>query len=54
MKNTHKKISSTRDNLAYNYAFKMYLNFHPLEVVSRLRDHNFQVGENYAYLFDLR
>ena len=28
-----------------------YLNFHPLEVVSRYRDPQLQVGENYSYLF---
>ena len=27
------------------------LNFHPLEVVSRYRDPQLQVGENYSYLF---
>ena len=26
----------------------IYLNFHPLEVVSRYRDQQIQVGENYA------
>ena len=30
-----------------------YLNFHPLKVVSRCRDPQPQVGENYAYLFNL-
>ena len=32
----------------------IYLNFHPLEVVSRYRDPQLQVGENCAYLFILR
>ena len=32
----------------------MYLNFNPLEVVSRYRKTQLQVGENYAYLFNLR
>ena len=32
----------------------IYLNFHPLEVVSRHRDPQLQVGENYSYLFNLR
>ena len=32
----------------------IYLNFHPLEVVSRYRDPQLQVGENYLYLFNLR
>ena len=27
-----------------------YFNFHPLEVVSRYRDSQLQVGENYCYL----
>ena len=31
-----------------------HLNFHPLEVVSRYRDPQLQVGENYSYLIDLR
>ena len=31
----------------------IYLNFHPLEIVSRYRDPQLQVGENYSYLFDL-
>ena len=30
-----------------------YLNFHPLEVVSRYRDAQLQVGENDSHLFDL-
>ena len=29
----------------------VYLNFHPLEVVSRYPDPQLQVGENYSYLF---
>ena len=29
-----------------------HLNFHPLEVVSRYRDPQLQVGENYSYLFN--
>ena len=29
----------------------IYLNVHPLEVVSRYRDPQLQVDENYAYLF---
>ena len=31
-----------------------YLNFHPLEVVSRYRDSQLQVGENCSYLFNFR
>ena len=31
-----------------------YLNFHPLEVVSRYRDPQLQVGENYLHSFNLR
>ena len=30
------------------------VNFHQLEVVSRYRDPQLQVGENYSYLFNLR
>ena len=30
-----------------------YFNFHPLEVVSRYRDPQLQLDENYAYLFNL-
>ena len=32
----------------------LYVHFQPLEVVSRYRDPQLQVGENYTYLFDLR
>ena len=32
----------------------IHLNFHPLEVVSRYRDPQLQVGENYSYLFKSR
>ena len=31
----------------------IYLNFRPLEVVSRYRDPQLQVVENYSYLFNL-
>ena len=31
----------------------IYLNFQPLEVVSRYRDPQLQVTENYLYLFNL-
>ena len=31
-----------------------YFNFHPSEVVSRYRDPQLQVGENYYYLFILK
>ena len=31
-----------------------YLNFHPPEVVFPYRNPNFQVGEDYSYLFNLR
>ena len=42
----------------YNYvnpypAKLMYLIFHQLEFVSRYRDPQLQVAENYSYLFDL-
>ena len=32
----------------------IYLNFYPLEVVSRYRDSQLQVCKNYSYLFNLR
>ena len=35
-------------------ALKRLKNFHPLEVVSRYRDPQLQVGENYSHLFNLR
>ena len=35
-------------------AMLMSLYFHPLEVVSRYRDTQLQVGENYSYLFNLK
>ena len=31
----------------------IYLNFHPLEIVSRYRDLQLQVAEHYSYLFNL-
>ena len=31
----------------------IYLNFHPLEVVSRYHDPQLQVGKNYSYLHNL-
>ena len=31
-----------------------YLNFHPLQVVSRYRDPQLQAGENYVYLLNFR
>ena len=34
-------------------AERIYLNFQPLEVVSRYRDTQLQVVENYSYLFNL-
>ena len=57
-------IIFTRDNVAYARRMTiyqsltlfslLYLNFHRLEVVSRYRDPQLQVGENYSYLFNLR
>ena len=35
-------------------AVLVYLNFQPLEVVSRYRDPQPTVAENYSYLFNLR
>ena len=42
------KATTSRNMSKYN------LNFHPLEVVSRYRDPQLQVAENYSYLFNLR
>ena len=36
------------------YPELVYLNFHPLEVVSRYRDPQLQWGGNYSHLFNLR
>ena len=38
----------------HDHAKLIYFNFHPLEVVSRYRDPQLQVAENYSYLFNLR
>ena len=47
--------TSKHDKLPYPYPAKLiYLNFQPLEVVSRYRDTQPQVVENYSYLFNLR
>ena len=58
-------ISSQEDGLLYKnqQSFKLtpnphlakliYLNFHPLEIVSRYRDPQLQVSENYSWLFNL-
>ena len=35
-------------------SYLSYLNFHPLKVVSRCRDPQLQVGENYSYFSNLR
>ena len=41
-------------HLIHPYSPKLiYLNFQPLEVVSRYRDPQLQVAENYSYLFNL-
>ena len=41
-------------NILDPYRAKLiYLNFPPLEVVSRYRDPQLQVAENYLYFFDL-
>ena len=40
-------------NVLNPYPAKLiYLNFHPLEIVSRYRDPQLQVAENYSYLFN--
>ena len=43
-----------RDNVALvlTLILLIYLNFHPLEVVSHYRDPQLQVDENYSYLFN--
>ena len=38
----------------YPYARVIYLNFRPLDIVSRYRDPQSQVVENYSYLLNLR
>ena len=43
----HKKLFKSLNKLRN-------LNFHPLEVVSRYRYPQLQVGENYSYLFNSR
>ena len=45
---TGRRTSTSKSATLYN------LNFHPLEVVSRYRDPQLQVGENYSCLFNLR
>ena len=41
-------------NMLIPYPAKLiYLIFHPLEVVSRCREPQLQVGENHSYLFNL-
>ena len=49
-------LSSQLVMLSFNaYPAKLiYLNSHPLEVVSRYRDTQPQVVDNYSYLFNLR
>ena len=51
-----KKIPKTFTRYCINtlMANSNKFNVHPLEVVSRYRDPQLQVGENYSYLFDLR
>ena len=56
-KKTHFGRYSSYKNIAVRvnpYPAKLiHLNFQPLEVVSRYRDTQFQVAENYSYLFNL-
>ena len=48
-------ITTGMDIMNNHYPFKLiYLNFHPLEVVSRCRDPQLQVGEKYSHLLNLR
>ena len=52
------KVSPTLSYMCYFAVFYpakiINLNFYPLEVVSRYRDRQLQVGENYSYLFNFR
>ena len=49
-----KVVSYTNNKRVNPYPAKLiYLNFQPLEVVSRYRDPQLQVAENYSYLFNL-
>ena len=51
IKNKH--LRTNRRGLILIYPAELiYLNFHPLEVVSRYRDPQLQVSENYSYLFN--
>ena len=51
----HHLSTSTIYYIVESYPAKfIYLNFHLLEVVSRYRDPQLQVGENYSYSFNLR
>ena len=48
------KLVAMRPHIIRFPAKVSYLNFHPLEVVSRYRETQLQVGENYLYMFNLR
>ena len=47
------KIQRISNNFNPCPAELIYLNFHPLEVVSRYRETQLQVAEKYSYLFNL-
>ena len=47
-------ICSAKNKVNPSPAKSIYLNFQPLEVVSRYRDPQPQVVENHSYLFNLR
>ena len=46
-------VTGQKGNINPYTAKLVYLNFQPLEVVSRYRDPQPQVVENYSYLFNL-
>ena len=48
------KLYTTNGSNPNIYSAKLNLNFHPLEVMSRYRDTQLQVGKNYSYLPKLR
>ena len=53
-KKNRKQLTINKHMFNNPYPAKLdYLNFHPLEVVSRYRGPPLQVAENYSYLFNL-
>ena len=47
------RLTSITKNVNPYHAKVVYLNFYPLKVVSRYRDPQHQVAENYSYLLNL-